>query len=283
MAANQEAEVRAAWKYVVFGMLTLGIYDLICMKGILEKLDTVCGYVERSGEGRAPAYRKFVLLTVFTLGIYGCVCCCRQGERLRQAAGQYGVEIKQRGRDYALWYCPGLLLLFTGPFIALYLLVENLSKVSAAHRYQVTRPTAALAESRAPMEEAEPGEDGKIEQPDEVEVDDTLPTASVLVGTIECIGGNFKGGRITVNPGEELIIGRNPETSQIVLPDRDISRTHCAIRFSRKEKVFYVTDLSTYETTYLNDTIRMKRGQQRPCPLGSKLTLGNGKNQFILK
>ena len=124
---------------------------------------------------------------------------------------------------------------------------------------------------------------GRIGTDRDIYVDDSNPTISVLTGTIECISGDYEGARISIVPGEELIIGRSVKTSQIILQDKDISRTHCSIRFNKEDNMFYVTDLSTYESTYLNDTIHLKRGTVRRCPLGSKLTLGNGKNQFILK
>lgn len=283
MAPNEVTEEKKAWKYVVFGFLTLGIYDLICLRDVFEELDAVCGYVESGGEERSPDYGKFVLLTIFTLGIYCSICYYRQGNRLHRAGEVYGVRISQRGGDYALWYWLGLPLLLFGPYIALYLLTANLNKAAAAYRYQAARPTGAAVRGWDIPNRTDREENGRTFPAEDVEVDDSTPTESILVGTIQCIRGQFSGGTITMNPGEELIIGRNAQTSQIVLPDKDISRAHCAVCFILEKNAFSVTDLSTYQTTYLNDTIRMKKGESRLCPPGSKLTLGNGKNQFLLK
>lgn len=170
-----------------------------------------------------------------------------------------------------------------GPYISLYLLTENLKKLNSVYFYQM-KWCMEKREYFGNISFSDRTDlDNQRDQPGEVEVKDPSHTSSVLIGTIECIGGDYKGGKITVNSGEELIIGRNSQISQIVLPDMDISRIHCSIRFSQTEHLYYVTDLSSYETTYLNDTIHIKKGQCIPCPLGSKLTLGNGKNQFILK
>ena len=306
-------EERRLWKYIILGLLTLGIYDLIFMWKMLKDLNTVCGYVEDSDEDRSPNYIIFCLLCLITLGIYSYVWYYAQGNRMRRAARAYGFEIDEQGKEYVLWMLFGVLLFGIGPFICFYLFIGNVNKLAKAYNYQITHRSTGigrpLAEVPFPAPEQKPvpsggqtpmfpynpvnnfnptvygppngSVNGGISPP--LEVVDSGPTVSVLCGTVECIGGDYIGARITVSPGEELIIGRNAQTSQIVLPDIDISRTHCSIRFSQKENIFYVTDLSTYRTTWLNDTIHLKQGESRPCPLGSKLTLGNGKNQFVLK
>ena len=216
---------------------------------------------------------------------------------MRRAARAYGFEIDEQGKEYVLWMLFGVLLFGIGPFICFYLFIGNVNKLAKAYNYQITHRSTGigrpLAEVPFPAPEQKPvpsggqtpmfpynpvnnfnptvygppngSVNGGISTP--LEVVDSGPTVSVLCGTVECISGDYIGARITVSPGEELIIGRNAQTSQIV----------------QKENIFYVTDRSTYGTTWLNDTIHLKQGESRPCPLGSKLTLGNGKNQFVLK
>jgi len=62
------------------------------------------------------------------------------------------------------------------------------------------------------------------------------------------ISGRFKGTKWALPSNMELVIGRSPGQSNIVLDDPNISRTHCTIRFDQKNRCFYVKDASTNGT-----------------------------------
>ena len=79
-----------------------------------------------------------------------------------------------------------------------------------------------------------------------------------------------------------MIIGRSGQYSQLILLDPTVSRKHCLVRFARSENAFYVTDYSSMGT-WMNGSIRLRQNVAERCPVGSRLTLGDGKNEFLLQ
>ncbi len=73
------------------------------------------------------------------------------------------------------------------------------------------------------------------------------------VPTIEIASGEYGGSKFNIKPGEEIVIGRDPVLSNIVVsPDnKSISKVHCRIRYDEFNDRFIVTDHST-NGTYVN-------------------------------
>ena len=89
---------------------------------------------------------------------------------------------------------------------------------------------------------------------------------------------------IEIGAGDEVTLGRNQNMCQLVFSEQDISRVHCVIQYvatSPNEAYYYVTDYSSYGTI-MNDSIRLRKEARTKCPIGTKLTLGNGTNSFTL-
>lgn len=330
-------EERRLWKYLLFGILTLGIYDLVFWWKLIKDLNRVCCYVEKGDEDGSLNFILYLLLSVLTCGIYPYIWYYVQGNRMKRAAEEYRFQIDETGGTYLVWRLMGILLFGTGPLIAFYLFVFNrfsglfgyllwallgiwmlgvspliafylflcnLNKLSKAYNYKIKYRKEKTEEpagedqrdnrrgeliddvpARSGSGNNGSGSRGDMEAypPAPIAIDEGPVTVSISIGTINCIGGDYKGQRISIQPGERVVIGRSPQSCQIILSDKDISRTHCAVRYSKTESRYYVTDLSTYETTVLNDSERLKKGVDTAVPFGSKLTLGNGRNQFLLQ
>lgn len=45
------------------------------------------------------------------------------------------------------------------------------------------------------------------------------------------ISGTFAGASIELNPGEKIMVGRDPSKCQLVLNDSKVSRVHCCISY----------------------------------------------------
>ena len=366
-------ENRQFWKVLVFGLLTLGIYDIVFMCGLCNDLNRVCRDTEYNDSENTPGFIAVLLLSIITIGIYGFVWYYKQGWRMKRAADIYGFRMEETGGTYLVWLFPGILLLGIGPMIACYLLVWNLNRLAKVFNFIQANPelyepeapngvsaqTQPLNEGRnAPersgfspegerserdvtggnmvsnkpsdqpdrlpvrtipgspaiqhpgqtktphpgqTETPRPGQTetpapGQAETPHPCQTETPPPgqtaespfvvdskTESILMGTIEVNAGPLRGRRYKAMPLERVLIGRDGSKCKIAIPVgcRDVSHVHCEIIFN-EAGYFMVTDLSTYNRTMLNGTIRLERGVPKRCPLGSILTLGNGDNKFLL-
>ncbi|MBQ7962567.1 MAG: protein kinase [Clostridia bacterium] len=98
----------------------------------------------------------------------------------------------------------------------------------------------------------------------------THVTRKRVVGKVYIADGIKSGNSITVEDGQTIKIGRSVQSSDLVLDYiSEISRIHCTVSFSSKERLFYITDLSTNgtffdtnERFYVNRTYRVASGQR---------------------
>ena len=294
MQENRLNDQRRMWKCIIFGILTLGIYDLIFMWGLIRDLNRACGKVEKDGEEEnSPNFIFVVLFTIFTFGIYNYVWYYKQGNRMRRAGKVYGIEIDEKGGTYLLWILLGFWLFGIGPFVALYLFISNLNKLCRRYNVRIQEEYPAKPESgdnqprpdiKNQPEKAPENPAGDIwSENTYYNMKDKVTTKGVnMTGKIRCVSGAYSGAEIELMPGREIVIGRNSEVSQLIIQDPDISRKHCSIRYSAADGVYYVTDFSTFGV-YINDSQRMEKNIEVRCPSGSKLTLGDGGNVFILQ
>ena len=72
--------------------------------------------------------------------------------------------------------------------------------------------------------------------------------------TLRCFGGEFAGASFDLSDGKELVIGRDPGRSSIVLSEGTVSRTHCIVRYSAADGCALVKDLSSNGTALLDGT-----------------------------
>ena len=103
------------------------------------------------------------------------------------------------------------------------------------------------------------------------------------VGAIEGITGDYKGATINLKPGEKIMIGRDPQSCNIVLSSekKDISRTHCSVKYDPYTDSFKVIDMSS-NGTFVNGQ-RLIKDQEMQLKAGTVISLGSGENQFRLK
>ena len=257
---------RRMWKYIIFGVLTLGIYDFYLEWTMINDMNIACGYKEKDDSNRSPHFLIRALLSLVTLSIYMWVWFYKQGNRLKNVGEEYGVKIDEKGSTYILWMLFGSLLFGVGPWIALYLFICNVNRI--CHAYNVEM------------------EGGRISsEPPVPLIPEDKPTIKVnQTGRLSFISGEYAGAVIEIKAGEEITLGRNQNMCQLVFGEQDISRVHCVIQYmlmSQTEAYYYVTDYSTYGTI-MNDSMQLKKEVRVKCPVGTKLTLGNGTNSFML-
>lgn len=278
MQENMLNDQRRIWKFIVFGILTLGIYQLIFWWKMINDINTTCGYVEDTDSEKSVNYIVLILLTLVTLGIYAFVWFYKQGNRIKTAGREYGLNIEEKGSTYLLWIIFGTLLFGVGPIIALYLMICNLNKLCS-------RYNQSIAENYEPENPGGAGDDMKFTPP----MPPTYPFIDPIGGTqqmpkkgnLHFIRGSFSNTDLELQPDMEVTIGRSSQSCQIVLPEQDISRRHCTIRYSSQEGCYYVTDYSTYGIR-ANDSQKLTKGVPARFPIGTKLSLGQGSNELFL-
>ena len=124
---------RRLWKYILFGILTFGIYDLIFTWTMIRDMNTACGAVEQYDREDSPNLIVVALLGVITLGIYLYVWYYKQGNRMHKCGPRYGMNIAETGGSYVLWILFGVLLFGIGPIVAFYLFMCNVNKLCGAY------------------------------------------------------------------------------------------------------------------------------------------------------
>ena len=279
---------RRRWKYIIFSLLTFGIYGIYLEWTMINDMNIACGYKERDDSNKSPHYLMRWLLSIVTISIYTWVWYYKQGNRLKNVGEEYGVKIDEKGSTYVLWRLFGTLLFGVGPAIALYLFICNVNKICHAYNLEMEG-----GRSRDMNWDPMPPVDNPVGNNPALPHDDGTDTwprgggATVHVnatGTLNFISGEYAGAVIEIGAGDEVTLGRNQNMCQLVFSEQDISRVHCVIQYvatSPSEAYYYVTDYSSYGTI-MNDSIRLRKEARTKCPIGTKLTLGNGTNSFTL-
>ncbi|MCC8104044.1 MAG: DUF4234 domain-containing protein [Clostridiales bacterium] len=302
MEVRKLDDERKFWKYIVFGIITCGIYDLIFWWKMLKDLNTACAPFEQDDSEKSPNYVILLLLTIVTCGIYYFFWLYKQGNRIHRVGAAYGLNIDETGSTYLLWDLVGVLLCMLGPWVCLYYLITNITKLCKVYNYQhgfdnsVSGQNAYSSQGNAqisydqqnygsnsygqPGDSPRPNNSGSFyygQDPNTVATQRAPQSRTLLF-----IKGTYSGAEVEIQSGEELVIGRSGEICNFVLPDQDISRKHCSVRYSAEDGYFYVTDYSTFGV-YMNGSSRLKKGIVTQCPPGTRLSLGEGNNVFILQ
>lgn len=284
-------ENREFWIYYLLTIVTLGIYGLFFMWYVVKDLNTVCGSVEEDGSEESP---NFLLVTVFSLltfGVYGVYWCYKTANRMKYAAGRYGVKINESGHTYLLYlvasYVIGAAAGHALGFITwipivgnmvmslvssivgamaggllMYVFIENLNKLCRAYGAGAA-PVDAMK-----ITESSPKED--------------IKTMALPEGKVIGASGMYAGVSIDVKDNEELTIGRDGSMSNLVIEDNGVSRRHCTIRFSTVERAYYVRDYST-NGVFLSDGRRLAKNMDERVAPGSRIRLGQTSQIFLLK
>lgn len=93
---NRLNDQRRMWKFLLFGILTLGIYQLVFLYKMNNDINTACNPVQDEDEFTSPNYIIVILLSIITLGIYTFFWYYKQGNRIKHVGEKYGLQIDER-------------------------------------------------------------------------------------------------------------------------------------------------------------------------------------------
>lgn len=100
-------------------------------------------------------------------------------------------------------------------------------------------------------------------------------------GAIEGIKGEYMYAKINIMPGESIIIGRDPKSSNIVIKSGTVSRKHCVIAYDSYNNCYNVTDLSSQNGTFANKQ-RLPKEEIVQLSSDTMLSIGSEENMFKL-
>ena len=93
---NRLNDQRRMWKFLLFGILTLGIYQLVFLYKMNNDINTACNPVQDEDEFTSPNYIIVILLSIITLGIYTFFWYYKQGNRIKHVGEKYGLQIDEK-------------------------------------------------------------------------------------------------------------------------------------------------------------------------------------------
>ncbi len=115
--------------FVLFSLITCGIYMYIFLYYMIKDVNTAC-----AGDGdETPGLLLYVLLSLVTCGIYSYIWVYKLGDRLARNCQRYGYTVTENGTTVLLWFLFGALLCGVGPFIGWNILINNTNMVCAGY------------------------------------------------------------------------------------------------------------------------------------------------------
>ena len=238
----------------------------------IKDLNKVCGAVEDDKKKRSPEGALVALLGFFTLQIYFIVWAGVQGGRIYHAGPKYGLLMERK-----TWFYVVMAILL--PPLAIYFLIFDYNFVCKSHNSMVIRGIVPGVQGVGTdpwryVQEYGEDEDDTGDGPKSI--------GSPNFGKIRFIVGQYAGHEMLIQHNEIIYLGRDSNRCQVVFSRPDISGLHCKIQFIGYPKFAYVvTDYST-NGTYLNRSMKLTKGKEEECPVGSKITLAFGSEEFML-
>lgn len=119
---------RSLLKYVVFTILTCGIYSFVFLYGLIRDINIVC-----DGDGsRTPGLLKYIGLSLLTCGIYSFFWFYQLGDRLWVNGARYGIDVRSTGLKLLLWETLGSFVII-GPFVAMNMVIRDTNMLCAKY------------------------------------------------------------------------------------------------------------------------------------------------------
>ena len=123
---------RGLGKYILFTILTCGIYSYWFIYKLAQEVNTMC-----DGDGNETGgLLKFVLLSMITCGIYSWFWYYNLGNRLAENGPRYNLHFSENGTSVLMWMIFGAMLCGIGPFVAMNILIKNTNAIALAYNTQ---------------------------------------------------------------------------------------------------------------------------------------------------
>ena len=117
-------------------------------------------------------------------------------------------------------------------------------------------------------------DDGVTPPEPHVVIEKPCVDVTVFEGKITSLSGMDKGATYTIKDGEEIIIGKDPNTANIIIDKKyeKISRRHCGIKYDAENDIYMVIDYSM-NGTYINSVKQLSKNIYVKVPKGTIINL----------
>lgn len=298
---ERKKEDRSMLMLILLSAVTCGIYGVIFYWKLYKDLNDVCRAREMDDSQKSPNYLVFCLFTIFSCGLYAFYWEYKQGNRVQRAGESYGVRIDENGTTLLLWSILGAFICALGPIVAQYLMIKNINTLCKCYNQEYTQRDGGYGPGYAGGQNVAQGagydqnagysqntgdsyayNSEDTHKPDNSYVDMENDTVGIMPGMLVCKKGDLTGAQIPIHDREVILVGRDSSVCNLVLGDMDISRRHCLIQFSAAENCYFVTDYSSTGVR-ISGTRPLEKNALTKCSRGTRIVLGNGSNEFLLK
>jgi len=130
---------RGLLKYIVFSILTLGIYDLVIIYKAAEETNITCA----EDGGKTRGLLLFILFSILTLGIYGWIWYYNIIERWGKFVRKHGQVPSLSGSTYLLWLIVGAFLAGIGILVATHMYLKAWNETNEVYN-QLSAPVVSV-------------------------------------------------------------------------------------------------------------------------------------------
>ena len=274
---------RNIFLFILLSIVTFGIYPIVAYCIMSNEINETC-----EGDGKKTMFYLWAaLLGIVTLGIFPLIWFYKAMERLKDNGYRYGVNVKHSGGEFLLWMLLGSFIV-VGPIVAMCYFVSDVNQFSdyvgiiQPKRYSAN-PLERLQIEKEDFPEFDSIYGGFADDPQGNPNGSTPTMYAKNNGNIMWISGDYTGYSFPVNPGEVVIIGRDPSLANIIIDQRftTVSKRHCAISFDPNMQLYTVTDYSS-NGTFINGGIKLESNKPLQLAPETVVSIGNGENSFRL-
>lgn len=223
------------------------VYPIIVFSMVTNEINIMC---EEDGEHLMP-FIVAILLGIVTFGIFLIYYFYRMQTRLHENAGRYNVNISESGGSIILWWLILFIIAGLGPYISMAIILRSFNKL--ARGYNKTLGLNPEHGSASPVEPVYP-----------------LPKSRQ--GSLRCVAGSLLGASVILEPGDVIVIGRDPHVANLIVDDPKVSKKHCSVVYDGERDLYFIVDYSSNGTT-LEDGTKLVKEAQTPVERNTNIVL----------
>lgn len=119
---------RSVWKFILFSILTCGIYSIIFFSGISDDINRVAS--GRDGKKTTHYCLMSFVLSPLTCGIYAFYWWHTISERIGEETRARGIYTDFSATTFWLWYVVGSLICGLGPLMYVHMLCKTMNQLN---------------------------------------------------------------------------------------------------------------------------------------------------------